>query len=89
MSRLLLLVFAEELILFIKLDSFVKFLAALSSFIGLFVCWSVGLLVCRSVTAVQFVYNPFSQFISPEELYFQLQLKLWIYPIALGVLTST
>ena len=37
------------------------------------------------LTAVQLVYNPFSQFISQVELYSQLQLSLKSDPITLGV----
>ena len=44
---------------------------------------------CITWTAVRLVYNPFSQFISLAELYSQLQLSLWSYPIALGVSNST
>ena len=40
-------------------------------------------------TAVQQVFNPFSQFVSLVELYFQLQLSLWSDPISLGVPNST
>ena len=40
-------------------------------------------------TAVQLVYNPFSQFVSQLELYSQLQLSLQSDPIALGVPIST
>ena len=40
-------------------------------------------------TAVQLVYNPFSQFISLAQLYSQLQLGLWSDPIALCVPTYT
>ena len=44
--------------------------------------WSSG-------TAVQLVYNPFSQFVSQLELYSQLQLSLQSDPIGLGVPIST
>ena len=40
-------------------------------------------------TAVQLVYNTFSQFVSQAQLYSQSQLSLQSDPIALGVPTST
>ena len=39
----------------------------------------------QHITAVQVVFNPFSQFISQVELYSRLQLSLQSDPIALGV----
>ena len=40
-------------------------------------------------TAVQLVFNPFSQFVPQLELYSQLQLSLWSDPIAFSVSKST
>ena len=40
-------------------------------------------------TAVQLVFNPFSQFVPQLVLYCQLQLTLWSYPISLSVSKST
>ena len=40
-------------------------------------------------TAVQLIFNPFSQFASQLELYSQLQLNLWSDPIAFSVPKST
>ena len=37
-------------------------------------------------TAVQLVFNPFSQLVPKLELYSQLQLSLWSDPIAFGIL---
>ena len=56
--------------------------------------WSALLLPrtyqCRPrSTAVQLVFNTFSQFVSQLELYSQLQLSLWSDLIALGVPNST
>ena len=48
----------------------------------------VLLLLGQEGTAVRLVYNPFSQFGPQLELYSQLQLSLWIGPIALGVPNS-
>ena len=39
----------------------------------------------RVGTAVQLVFNPFSQFVPQLELYSQLQLSLWSVPIAFSV----
>ena len=39
----------------------------------------------RGVTAVQLVFNPFSQLVPQLELYSQLQLSLWSDPIAFSV----
>ena len=43
----------------------------------------------QPLTAVQPVYNPFSQFVSQAQLYSQLKLSLQSDPIALGIPTST
>ena len=43
----------------------------------------------RVGTAVQLVFNPFSQFVPQLELYSQLQLSLWSDPIAFSVPKST
>ena len=40
-------------------------------------------------TAVQLVFNPFSQFVPQLELYSLLQLSLWSDPIAFSVPKST
>ena len=40
-------------------------------------------------TAVQTVFNPFSQFVPQLELYSQLQLSLWSDPIDFSVPKST
>ena len=37
------------------------------------------------ITAVQLIYNLVVQIISEAQLYYQLQLSLWSYPIALSV----
>ena len=42
-----------------------------------------------AATAVQVVYNPFSQFVFQLELYSQLQLSLQSDPITFGVPIST
>ena len=42
-------------------------------------------IVRQAGTAVQPVFNPFSQFIPQLELYSQLQLSLWCDPIAFSV----
>ena len=44
---------------------------------------------CVNFTAVQVVFNPFSQFVPQLELYSQLQLSLWSDPIAFSVPKST
>ena len=46
-------------------------------------------LACRPGTAVQLVFNPFSQLVPQLELYSQLQLSLWSDPIAFSVPKST
>ena len=51
--------------------------------------WFLGKLKHRKMksvsTAVQPVFNPFSQFVPQLELYSQLQLSLWSDPIAFSV----
>ena len=45
-----------------------------------FFSWDEG-----GLTAVQLVFNPFSQLVPQLELYSQLQLSLWSDPIAFSV----
>ena len=40
-------------------------------------------------TAVQLVFNPFSQFVPQLELYSQLQMSIWSDPINVSVPNST
>ena len=42
-----------------------------------------------NITAVQLVFNPFSQFVPQLEVYSQFQLSLWSDPIAFSVPKST
>ena len=51
-------------------------------------CWFVKteIFVLRNqLTAVQLVFNPFSQLVPQLELYSQLQLSLWSDPIAFSI----
>ena len=49
------------------------------------ICLKLDIMVSVVVTAVQLVFNPFSQLVPQLELYSQLQLSLWRDPIALSV----
>ena len=40
------------------------------------------------ITAIQPVFNPFSQFVPQLELHFQLKLSLWSDPIAFSALNE-
>ena len=47
--------------------------------------WFYSLGRIRVSTAVQLVFNPFSQLVPQLELYSQLQLSIWSDPIAFSV----
>ena len=58
---------------------YVKKFASIGRMLEIASSWLVG------ATAVQLVFNPFSQFVPQLELYSQLQLSLWSDPIAFFV----
>ena len=62
---------------------YVKKFAYIGRLLEIASSWLVG------ATAVQLVFNPFSQFVPQLELYSQLQLSLWSDPIVVSVSKST